>query len=85
MRRLFIATILLGVIASFGVLASVGSAAAADWMGWSFGISGGGGTGNSSQTDFGITLRGVRHLLPQASCRGETADPAVKWVLPSPL
>jgi hypothetical protein len=34
---------------------------------------------------FGITLRGVRHLLPQASCRGETADPAVKRVLPSPL
>src|SRR6516164_3274576 len=43
--RLFIATILLGLFAS------VGAAAAADWMGWSVGISGGGGTGTSTQTD----------------------------------
>jgi hypothetical protein len=34
---------------------------------------------------FGITLRGVRHLLPEANYLGETADSAVKWVLPSSL
>src|ERR1700681_9372 len=38
----------------FGLLASVGSAAAADWMGWSFGISGGGGTGTSTHSDSGL-------------------------------
>jgi hypothetical protein len=43
MRRLFLLTI------SLSVLAGVGSAAATDWMGWSIGINGGGGTGTSTQ------------------------------------
>ena len=32
----------------------VGSARAADWTGWSIGLTGGGGSGHSSQTDSGI-------------------------------
>jgi len=56
--RLFIGVILLGL------LAGVGSAGAADWMGWSVGISGGGGTGTSTQTDSGIPCQAFGACCP---------------------
>lgn len=58
MRRLFIVTILLGL------LASVGSAAAIDWMGWSVGITGGGGTGHSTQSDSGLPCQAFGTCCP---------------------
>ena len=42
-----------------GILAGIGPSGAADWTGWSIGLSGGGGTGSSAQTDFWSSL----HIL----------------------
>jgi outer membrane immunogenic protein len=84
MRRLFIATILLGVIASLGVIVSVGSAAAADWMGWSFGISGGGGTGNSSQTDSGLPCAAFGTCCPKQVAEVKPQTPQSNGCSPPP-
>ncbi len=72
MWRFLIATIL------FGSLGWLSPASAADWTGWSIGVSGGGGTGNSTQTDGGIPCTAFGNCFAPPPPCGDCGDGAYR-------